>query len=665
MDATKFLNDISTQRQSLALQHLLEKQASDPSTQYHLKGLKSAAENRIDLFKQRLKEKYDRYTEPNDNVLACVSRYEKAKLAAIDEEKIIEHLTTHTEAGSLPITNLGQSRIIKDLDKPYVEVGEAFYPMNFFTGEVENRPLLNPSPPTWMEIETKVLVLSGTSKSVNVMDTITNLLDYCNEKGISKKDLGSLMKNFVQSYIPYISGAIYMKGSTDTIFETILNSINFHTITQNIRQAIIKLTRQPGEAIEIPLQAYSSLLCELAFIENPDIDDYEAAKKAKKQTMRIAKHFVHPHIAGQLDELRKQKSIKFDEDLQLKELITFITIMETEQGYALTAPVSLSGKHVSLSIFHTQFQQSTMRSINAINTGSNAEGSGIDNTGGNSRGRPRSPYYENPSRLRDNSFQRNRSSDKNGLSGKPTYNSDTSAVSSVNDYSSLGGDRSPANYSSSSADSYVNRNNYEFRPRPPTPYGRNRTPTNYGRNRTPSPSRSSFNNNSSRPRTPTPTRRFSSKSPQRNVYANNSRARSPSPGVWIRSRSGNRADRISRSRIMSNRPRSFSKDRSSPNRRNNRSPSLRKNSENSYAARKSPIRGKSPSNRCKLCGSTNHSTPTQYNKHSCPVYGRMAVQSKPCSNCKYNLLHAHYACQHGNPIRASRANSPANKPTGN
>ena len=91
------------------------------------------------------------------------------------------------------------------------------------------------------------------------------------------------------------------------------------------------------------------------FIENPDIDDYEAAKKARKQTMRIAKHFVHPHIAGQLDELRKQKSIKFDEELELKELITFITIMETEQGYVLTAPVSLSGKHVSLSIFHRTY----------------------------------------------------------------------------------------------------------------------------------------------------------------------------------------------------------------------------------------------------------------------------------------------------------------------
>ena len=641
MDATKFLNDISTQRQSLALQHLLEKQDKDPSTQYHLKGLKSAAENRIDLFKQRLKDKYDRYTEPNDTVLSCVSRYETAKLAAIDEEKMIDHLSIHAEAGALPITNLGQSRIIKDLDKPYIEVGEAFYPMNFFTGEVESRPLLNPSPPTWSDIETKILVLSGTSKSVNVMDTITNLLDYCNEKGISKKDLGSLMKNFVQSYIPYISGAVYMKGNADTIFETILNSINFHTITQNIRQAIIKLTRQPGEAIEIPLQAYSSLLCELAFIENPDIDDYEASKKARKQTMRIAKHFVHPHIAGQLDELRKQKSIKFDEELELKELITFITIMETEQGYVLTAPVSLSGKHVSLSIFHTQFQQSTMRSINALETGSTAEDSGK-----NDSNRPRSPYYENPAKYRGNSFQRPRSNERNNFS------SDTSAVSSASDYSSLGGDRSPATFSNASNGSVGNRNNYEFRPRPPTPYGRNRTPSPY--------KSASYNNR--RPRTPTPNRRFSSKSPQRNVYANNSRARSPSPGVWIRSRSGNRADRVSRSRIMTNRPRSFSKDRSSPNRRGSRSPSLRKNSEMSYASKKSPIRGKSPSNRCKLCGSTNHSTPTPYNKHSCPVYGRMAVQSKPCSNCKYNLLHAHYACQHGNPIRASRANSPANKP---
>ena len=56
MDATKFLNDISNQRHSLALQHLLEKEKEDPNAKYYLKGLKSAAENRIDLFKQRLRE---------------------------------------------------------------------------------------------------------------------------------------------------------------------------------------------------------------------------------------------------------------------------------------------------------------------------------------------------------------------------------------------------------------------------------------------------------------------------------------------------------------------------------------------------------------------------------------------------------------------------------
>ena len=631
MDATKFLNDISNQRHSLALQHLLEKEKEDPNAKYYLKGLKSAAENRIDLFKQRLREKYDRYTEPIENVLSCVSRYEGAKLAALDEERTLEQLTSQPlRTGIMPVTNLGQSRMIKDLDKPYVEVGDAFYPINFLTGEVEKRPLLNPSPPTWSDVEAKVLVLSGTSKAVNTIDTVTNILDYGNDKGISKKDLGSLFKNFVQSYIPYISGAIYMKGDTDTIFETIINSINFHTITQNIRQAITKLTRQPGEAIEIPLQAYTSLLCELAFIENPDIEDHEAVTKATKQTMKIAKHFVHPHVAGQLDELRKQKSIKFDEELKLKELITFITIMETEQGYVLTAPVSLTGKHVSLSIFHTQFQQSTMKSINYIH----GESSNTDRTTApqttsynnynSNNSRNRSPYYENTSQFRNN---RNRSFDRN--------NSDTRNFS-----------RSSYNSSDYATIDTPTASPYDRRPSAPTG-----TSDNF-RNRPTSP----FNRN--KPRTPTPIQqRFNSKSPRRSVY-NNSRTRSPSPGIWIRSRSGNRADRVSRSRII-NRPRSFSKDRNFPNRRNSRNNSRSISPKNSYASKKSPTRGKSPSNRCKLCGG-NHITPSQFNKESCPVYGRMPIQSSACKNCKYNLFHAYYACQHGDPIRASRANSPAN-----
>ena len=143
-----------------------------------------------------------------------------------------------------------------------------------------------------------------------------------------------------------------------------------------------------------------------------------------------------PHVAGQLDELRKQKSIKFDEELKLKELITFITIMETEQGYVLTAPVSLNGKHVSLSMFLTQFQQSTMKSINYIHgESSNAGRSAAPPTNNYSNYnlnnlRNLSPYYENTSQFRDN---RNRSFDRNNSNN---HNFSRSSYSS-NDYATI------------------------------------------------------------------------------------------------------------------------------------------------------------------------------------------------------------------------------------
>ena len=112
------------------------------------------------------------------------------------------------------------------------------------------------------------------------------------------------------------------------------------------------------QPIEEVLQSYESLLCELAFIESPSTHPDDAIKKARKAAMRAAKHFVHPNVANQLDELRKQNSTRFDEELTIKDLIEFITIEEVQDKNKLQVNTSLSGKHVPLSIFHTQFQQS-------------------------------------------------------------------------------------------------------------------------------------------------------------------------------------------------------------------------------------------------------------------------------------------------------------------
>lgn len=85
----------------------------------------------------------------------------------------------------------------------------------------------------------------------------------------------------------------------------------------------------------------------------------------------------------------------------------------------------------------------------------------------------------------------------------------------------------------------------------------------------------------------------------------------------------------------------------------------RRNSYSDKDPKKNKARSQSPSNRCKLCGG-NHPTPNDRNKQLCPVYGKGPQTRHPCNNCKKGLYHPHFACQHGNPVRLSRSNSPSN-----
>ena len=661
MDATKFLNDRAVRRQNEALQHVLSTLPDSAENRHHLKGLRSAAENRIDSFKQKLREKYYSYAQPVQTILSCVSLYENAKLKAVNEDRVIEQLTLQNRANPMPIQTLGYNQIIRDLNEPYVKVGDAYYPIDFFTGMALDTPLLNPSPPIWSDIESKVLVLSGTSNAVHTIDTLDKLVDFAKDKGLSKDDLSCLMKSFVQNHIPHLSGTIFMKGDADSIFETILNSVNFYTITENIRKAISKLTRVPMQPIEEVLQSYESLLCELAFIESPSTYPDDAVKKARKAAMRAAKHFVHPNVASQIDELRKQNSTRFDEELTIKDLIEFITIEEVQDKNKLQSNVSLAGKHVPLSIFHTQFQQSL--NTHSYNTNVTQPESNnrpiyqnVENTTSGLYSRPYSPSNSRPNYSRQ------------GNNSGNYYNYPNRSKSPANHYQNR--PNSPGNYRRPISPGYYNTSSGNHnRPTSPGYYNsfrgnndRSKSPSNYSSSR---PSSSNSNNFSNRPNTPT-----------RNVFTNNyagpTSPRSSSPGLWIRSASGNRFDRVSRSRVMSKSPsrQSFSKNRQFSSergvRRSSRSTSRSRRGtnlgrRNSYAGltEKPRSRGRSP-NKCKLCGGTSHVTPTESNKQLCPIYGKGPVQTKPCLNCKHGLYHPNYACQHGHPVRPSRANSLTN-----
>lgn len=70
MEAARYLSDCAVIKQNQALQHLLKNAPESATQKYHLDNLKTASENRIDSFKNRLKQKFKDFVEPSYTVLA-------------------------------------------------------------------------------------------------------------------------------------------------------------------------------------------------------------------------------------------------------------------------------------------------------------------------------------------------------------------------------------------------------------------------------------------------------------------------------------------------------------------------------------------------------------------------------------------------------------------
>ena len=357
MEAARYIDRLKTSRQNNSLQYILEKDNS-PSSKEHLKSLKTAAENRIDILKKKLLEKYRSYVQPSIGLREQISAYEQAKIQANIAERKQEALTSANPNVTVHPILMDLNYVVPDLSEPFVKLEGAYFAINFHNGIVQTEPLLHPDGELFHEIEKEILVLSKTSHHVNVLDTLDRIIDRAKSKGLSRDNMNTLIKDFVHAYIPQLSGSITNRSTPDLIFESVLASVNFTTIANQIRSAINKLSRAPGQSIDHIFHSYISLLLELAYIEQPTMSTSAAAKKASKEAIRNLKYFLEKNMAKELDELRRMKLMNLDEELTADEVLEFITMTECNPIYQLKSVKSMADTNISVSIFQTEFQQS-------------------------------------------------------------------------------------------------------------------------------------------------------------------------------------------------------------------------------------------------------------------------------------------------------------------
>ena len=284
-----------------------------------------------------------------------ISAYEQAKIQANIAERKQEALTSANPNVTVHPILMDLNYVVPDLSEPFVKLEGAYFAINFHNGIVQTEPLLHPDGELFHEIEKEILVLSKTSHHVNVLDTLDRIIDRAKSKGLSRDNMNTLIKDFVHAYIPQLSGSITNRSTPDLIFESVLASVNFTTIANQIRSAINKLSRAPGQSIDHIFHSYISLLLELAYIEQPTMSTSAAAKKASKEAIRNLKYFLEKNMAKELDELRRMKLMNLDEELTADEVLEFVTMTECNPVYQLKSVKSMADTNISVSIFQTEF----------------------------------------------------------------------------------------------------------------------------------------------------------------------------------------------------------------------------------------------------------------------------------------------------------------------
>ena len=639
-EASNFVSDLINQRINNGLQYLLKGNTQhDPAAQSHLDGLKNTSYNRVDLYKLKLQEQFDFYVEPTVDIPTLVSMYESTRLHALHEQALNENMTNSynvlNPSQPKPMLNI-QSKLILDLMQPFLKCGNTYFPISMQTGIVDkSSPLLNPEPGDFSSIEAEVLSVSQTSKQVHVLETTSSIISLCESRGYSKKDLAKVLEGFIRTHLPHLSGQLFLRSQPEQVFTTILGSVSYYSLVQNVNKAMKNLVRNPGQTLDEVIQSYISLLLEKAYLDRPNIDYTVAHKKASKQAQKICRFLVEPNLASKLDELRIQKLSKLDEFLEIEETLKFVAEMEQRSEFLLRSAKSLQHQPISLSIFHIEYNQDTMdtlvRDFEAHTITQNP-------TYENLRDRPPSPIYYNRRPVTPNGKEPQNEQRQGNFYTKGGHNLRTydKATGPYGNY------RRPPQQQDSTSSNYKRPNSQEYRRDPQrdtrrdTQRSSQRTPF-----RTPSPA---FRRSPGGSRSASP--HFGRNNPQRPRTPSNGRG-STSP-IFYRSKSGNNYRRLSASRISKRTPSGSFRPRNRSNPRDTRY-------QNSS---KSPSRGRSPPN-CKLCGSS-HVTPSATNGKKCAIYGSILPTRTPCPNCK-KYYHPYESCLHGPPVRASdRPKSPQN-----
>ena len=431
------------------------------------------------------------------------------------------------------------------------------------------------------------------SMNLNLAATLSVLLDRCQQKGFSVKQLKLLFHKLIIKFIPELSAnadSALEKEHVYPMFKLLVEHIDIPKEKMKIKEARARISRSPGQDIQQICDRLAHILYQQVHLNNPSLKEEEIVSSAETLIIAELKHFITPLTHKMLEDMTNMRT-------GYGEKVTLIQILRSIKDIESSTPDAAITKIMQAPSANDGVLQTALAAakVNQIATSG-------------SQGR----YDRGKSPGRANGYQKQNYNRQNGRSSSMSRNSPGSRNYSNN------------NQRQSSNSSFKKSNsNYDNRPRSPSPFNRGGSPRTFGDSRQ---QKGSGWQSSNRQRSSSP-------------FQRNTRSRSSSFNRGQQSRG--RSFSKSPGRNDNRQARSQSRGRSSYS--SSRSPASSSRHQSPVSFRKQDSNDKyNKVLYCNRCGSNTHSN------GSCFRYKYEGKMNKPCYFCAKNgrqLFHEEQYCR--------------------
>ena len=197
------------------------------------------------------------------------------------------------------------------------------------------------------------LVLSPVTKLLHVFESLTEVLNKAEERGLDDVQLTELLILILKDYFPSLTHCTIYQKDLNFVFETLLSTLDPSQDSAKIQNIIQKKVRKVGQPISEFARILVALETEKQYIQTPFAAEETLKNRAEGAIKKILPMYLEKNCQDEFKNYRKLMSARGEGNLQLKQIVAFLAQLEQSDTYALKADKGLPPNATNFTAFST------------------------------------------------------------------------------------------------------------------------------------------------------------------------------------------------------------------------------------------------------------------------------------------------------------------------